>query len=224
MSSESPIAWLGRQKEKRALKLSIEHIEEIVETSESMKRAVHTFCENGEKIRENSEKVFDNEREADKVKSEIIEELSKGNFPPMRRENIIRLVLTADDIADNARAAAMKLTFLNPENVGEDLKKELKKLSDFAYEAVKLLKNAFSAMLDNPEAVREETAKVEKMEEKVDSFRSESLTPKLVKWADEANKPGTSYVLAEVENNIEESVDGTENCADVLREIAIESI
>lgn len=224
MSSESPIAWLGRQKEKRALKLSIKHIEEIVETSESMKRAVHTFCENGENIRENSEKVFDNERKADKVKSDIIEELSKGNFPPMRRENIIRLVLTADDIADNARAAAMKLTFLDPENVGEDLKKELKKLSDFAYEAAKLLKNAFSAMLDNPEAVREETAKVEKMEEKVDSFRSESLTPKLVKWADEANKPGTSYVLAEVENNIEESVDGTENCADVLREIAIESI
>lgn len=224
MSSRSPITWLGRQKEKKALQLSTEHIEEIVKTTESMKDTVHLFCNNGKNLREGAEDVFNNERKADKIKSQIIEELSKGNFPPMSRENIIRLILTADDIADNARAAAMKLTFLDPENVSDELKEELKKLSNFAFESTKLLKNAFSAMFEDPEAVREETAKVEKMEEKVDSFRAEKLTPTLVKWADESKLPGTSYVLAEVENNIENAVDETENCADVLREIAIESI
>lgn len=224
MPEESPLTWLGRQKEKKALQLSTDHIEEIVETAESMRNAVHLFCNNGENIREGAEKVFDNEREADKIKSQILKELSKGNFPPMSRENIIRLILTADDIADNARAAAMKLTFLDPKNVNEELKEELKKLSNFAFEATKLLKNAFSAMFENPEAVRKGTAEVEKMEEKVDSFRAKKLTPTLVKWADESKLPGTSYVLAEVENNIENVVDETENCADVLREIAIESM
>ncbi len=221
MSGENPLAWLGKRKEKRALRLSKKHMEEIVDTAKLMKDTVYLFCKNGENIRENAEKVLDQEREADEVKDEILEELSKGSFPPLSRENIIRLIMTADDIADNARAAAMKLTFLNSEEVDKGLKKSIMKLADFAHESSRILKEAFSATLENPENVREETAEVEKMEEKVDTFRAETLIPKLVKWADESHRPGTSIIIAEVENNIENVVDQTENCADVIREIAI---
>lgn len=224
MSSESPLAWLGRQKEKRALKLCKRHMDEIVNTAEMMKKAVHLFCENSENIRAEAEEVMDKERIADNTKSEILEELSKGSFPPLSRENIVRLIMTADDIADNARAAAMKLTFLEPESVDEDVKNYLKELSDLAYETTVALKDAFSATLERPESVREETRKVEKLEEKVDNFRAEKLIPQIVKWADESHKPGTSFVIAEVEDNIEEVVDQSENCADVIREIAIGSV
>ncbi len=223
MSSENPLAWLGKRREKRALKLSKKHMKEIEETVKLMKDTVYLFCENEENIRENAEKVLDQERKADEVKDEILEELSKGNFPPLSRENIIRLIMTADDIADNARAAAMKLTFLNPEDVDKDLKESIMKLADFGHESSRVLKEAFSATLENPENFGEETAKVEKMEEKVDTFRAETLIPKLVKWSDESHKPGTSIIITEVENNIENVVDQTENCADVIREIAIGS-
>lgn len=221
MSSDSPLAWLGKRKEKRALKLSKNHMKEIVKTAELMKETVFLFCENGENIREKAEEVLDNERKADEIKDEILEELSKGNFPPLSRENIIRLIMTADDIADNARAAAMKLTFLNPESVDPELKGSLRKLADFSHESTKILKKSFSASLENPSSVRKKTGEVEKMEEKVDTFRAETLIPQLVKWADESHKPGTSIIVTEVENNIENVVDQTENCADVLREITI---
>lgn len=224
MSSDSSITWLGREEEKKALELADKHMEEIVKTTESMKEAVHLFCNEERNVREESEKVFDNEREADRIKSETLKELSKGNFQPMNRENIIRLILSADDIADNARAAAMKLSFLDQKNVNEELKEELKKLSDFALEATRLLKKAYSAIFEDPETVHEKTAEVEKMEEKVDTFRSKKITPTMVKWADDANLAGTSYILAEVEENIEKAVDGTENCADVLRKIVIGSM
>lgn len=223
MSSESPLAWLGRQKEKRALKLCERHLGEIVDTAEAMRDTVHLFCENGGEIRSKAEGVMDKERVADKTKSEILEELSKENFPPLSRENIVRLIMTADDIADNARAASMKLTFLDPESVGTDVKRSLKKLSDYAYESTVILREAFSATLEDPKSVKEQTAKVEEKEEEVDNFRAEKLIPQIVKWADESHKPGTSFVIAEVEDNIEEVVDQSENCADVIREIAIGS-
>lgn len=221
MPSESPLAWLGKRKEKRALKLSKKHMEEIVKTAELMKETVFLFCENGKNIRKKAEEVLDNERKADETKNEILEELSTGSFPPLNRENIIRLIMTADDVADNARAAAMKLTFLNPERVDQEIKELLKKLADFSHESTRILKKSFSASLEEPSTVREETGKVEKMEEKVDTFRAETLIPKLVKWADETQRCGTAILMTEVENNIEEVVDQTENCADVIREIAI---
>lgn len=224
MTSKKSIFWLGRTNEKEALKLSTNHIKEIVNTIDTMKETVSLFCEDRKNIREKAKKVLDKERKADEIKRDILEELSKGKFPPANRENIIRLILSSDDIADNGRAAALKISFLNPDNVRTDLKDKLKNLSKLAYESTILLEDAFSAMFENPEKVREKAAEVERMEEEVDSFRAESLTPNLVDWANDCKLTGTSYVLAEVENNIENVVDGTEDSADVLREIAIESM
>ena len=221
MSSEKSISWLGKQKEKRALNLSKEHIDQIVDTAELMKNAITKFCENDENIDADSDDVFNKEKQADETKAKILTELSKGNFPPMSREKIMRLVTTADDIADNARAAAMKLSLLKAEEIDKDLKKDLGKLSEYAYESTKLLKIAFDALLEDPESAIEKTEKVEDMEEKIDFFHAENLTPKLIKWADESHKPGSSYVLTEVEDNIEEVADQAENCADAIREIAI---
>lgn len=224
MSPENPLAWLGKQKEKRALTLCKGHMEKIVKVTDSMGNAVYSFCDGKKNFKKESKMVFDNERAADRKKAEVLEELSKGNFPPLSREMIIRLLMTVDDIADNARAAAMKLTFLKSEDISEDVKEGLKKLSDLAKEATVLLKESFSLLLEDPQKAVDKTGEVEKIEEKGDYFRAENLTPKLVKWADESQRPGTSYTLVEVEGNIEEVLDQAENSADVIREIAIRSM
>lgn len=225
MPEEKTLAWLGKHKERRALDLCKEHMDEIVDTVEAMRVAVHSFSENSDSIDEDAKRVVDSERDADEKKAEVLDELSKGNFPPLSREMIIRLVMTMDDIAENARATATKLTFLNPEDVGDEVKEGLKEVSDFAKEAVDYLEKAFSVLLyENPEEGIERTGKVEKMEEKVDHFRARRLLPEIVNWADSCEKSGTAGLLKEIEANIEEVVDQTENSADVIREIAIGSI
>ncbi len=221
MPKEKPILWLGKQKEKRALKLSKEHMNEIVKVVEAMKELVYSFSKGERDLETKSKKVMDEEKKADSKKAEVIDELSKGNFPPLNREMIIRLIMTTDDIADNARAASAKLTFLNPKNIDDDVKKGLKNLADLAFESSKLLEEAFSLLIKDPEKAIEKTEEVEKIEEKADYFRAKNLTPLLVKWADDSQKPGTSYFLWEVEDNIEEVLDQSENSADVIREIAI---
>ncbi|KXA91685.1 hypothetical protein AKJ57_00310 [candidate division MSBL1 archaeon SCGC-AAA259A05] len=222
MSPEESLSWLGRQREERALTLCDEHLSRVVKVVDSLRKTFYSFAEGGEDITSNSKKVIEGEKEADNKKAEVLKEVSKGTLPRVSREAIIRLIITTDDIAENARAAVEKLSFLDPEDVDENVKGGLKEISDYSCESVKLLKDAFSISLhENLEEAINKTEEIEKMEEKVDHFRAENLLPKIIEWTNNSRKPGNSILLVEIESNIEEVVDNTENSADIIREIVI---
>lgn len=217
--------WFGRKKEERVLKLSENHLEKVTEVVEAMKDAINSFKRKTGEVRDFSKKAIDKEREADREKGKVLKELATGNFPQVSGEAVMRLILSTDDIAENARAAVEKLVFLNPNDVDEEIRTELEKLANFAYESVNLLKTVYSISLyeDLEEAV-EKTEQVEKMEEKVDHFRADKMTPKIIEWANKSDKTGDIIVLVEVEGNIEEVVDQAENSVDVIREIALGTV
>lgn len=223
MSSEEPLSWFGKREEK-AFELCESHINKVVEVAKLMKNTIDSFRENPESLSDNSKKVLKKEREADEIKTEVLEELSHGSFSMGGGESIIRLIMATDDIAENARAAVEKIAFLNSEEIDDEIKKELEKLSDFAQESVVLLRDAFMTLLheDLEEAIIK-TEKVEKMEEKVDHYRAETITPKLIEWANNSSQTGNSIFLVEIENNIEKVVDKSEDSADTIREIALEN-
>lgn len=226
MTPERSVAWLGREKERRALDFCLQHIDKIIETVEAMDETVYSFSKGSNKFKKKSEKVLDKEREADRIQEKIINELSKGRYLPLSREKIIRLSITAEHIADNARAAAVKLTYLNPKNIDEDIRDGLSQLSHFSSESVKILKETYTLLLEDEdiEATINKTEEVEKMEEKIDYFRANELIPRIVNWADEFHRPGTTIHLIQIEENIEEVSDQVENTADAIREIALGSM
>lgn len=223
VGSRTPMEWWGKEKRSEVLKVSKKHIEEILKTVEKMNKAVRIFCdiENQEKIREASEEVMKAEREADKIKKEILDNLSRETFHPISREEIVRLIMTADDIADNAKGAAAKISLIDSNILNEELRGSFKNLAHLALESVELLESTYSTFLENPEDALEMTDEVEKLEEKIDYFRAKKLIPKIIDWADEINKAGSSIILVEIEDNIEEVADQTENVADSIRKIAI---
>lgn len=223
MTSKRSLVWLGKAKEKQALKLFKKHIKSILETTELMDKTIHAFCNNEKDIKENSNRTQKKERDADIVKSEILNELSKGNFPPISSEAIIRLVTSADDIATNARGAASKITLLDPSELNKELRNDLKTFSSLVLETIKLLDNTYSIFLKNPKKSLIKTDEVEKMEEKIDHFRYNKVLPQLINWADQIQKPGTSMALLNIEENLEESADQAENVADIIRGFAIRS-
>lgn len=221
MSPEESLSWLGKQREERALTLCDEHLSNVVEVVDSLRKTFYSFAD-GEQIATNSEKVIEGEKAADNKKAEVLREVSKETLPRVSRESIIRLIITTDDIAENARAAVEKLSFLDPKDVDEEVREGLKEISDYACESVKLLEEAFSICLhENLEDAINKTEEIEKMEEKVDHFRAENLLPKIIEWTNNSKKPGNSILVMEIENNIEEVVDNTENSADIIREIVI---
>lgn len=224
MSEGKSINWLGKSKEKSALKLCKDHMNKIVEVSELTNEAIKLFGKDKGKFQNAAQKVMEGEKAADEKKSEVLRELSKGNFPPLSREMIIRLLLTTDDIGDNSRAAAMKLSFLDPDKIDDEIIDNLEELSKFLKKSSKNLKETFSLLLEDPETAIDKTEEVEDIEEEADDFKNKTLIPSLVEWADKSKTPGTSYMLVEVGNNVEEAVDRTENAADIIREIAIRTI
>ncbi|KXB07982.1 hypothetical protein AKJ56_02035, partial [candidate division MSBL1 archaeon SCGC-AAA382N08] len=139
---------------------------------------------------------------------------------------IIRLTINSERIADNAKAAVEKLSYLDPTDIDEDICKMLRQLSHFSLETVKILKTAFSTLCEdeNIQATIEKTEDVEKMEEKVDYYRANELIPRIVEWANEKNNAGTTILLIQIEENIEEVSDQSENTSDAIREIALASL
>ncbi|KXA97431.1 hypothetical protein AKJ38_01235 [candidate division MSBL1 archaeon SCGC-AAA259I14] len=225
MDSDKPVNWLGRRKERKAVKLSVDHAAEVLQAVIGMNETVQSFNKGPDDLVERIDRVFDKEREADKVKEEITTELSEGAYLPPSRGHLLRLITTADDIADNARAAAAKLEFLEPGEVDGDISNGLAQLAYLSQECVKPLKRAFTLLFEK-ENVKEsigETEKVEKMEEKIDYFRANNLIPKIVEWADRSHRPGMTILITQIEENIEEVADQAENTADTIREIALGS-
>lgn len=220
--STSSAVWLGREREKAILELCRQHMEKIVETVNHMGENIHAFCDMDTKKAEGAFKmVFKMEREADEIKRGILDELSKGIFHPINRDEIIRLVLTADDIATNAKATTRRLKLIPPRKLDERLRGRLREFSDILLEIARLLGKSFEALPKEPGKARELADEVERLEEKIDDLRMESMMPEVVAWGDRSGKPGLSLMLKDVIDHMENVADRCEDVADVIRGIAI---
>ncbi len=156
IKSGSSMIWLGRQRERKILESCEEHVNKVLEVA---REAYNTFMAfyNGDRrgVDECFKKVFELERQADTVKDKIIEELSKGLFHPINREEVIRLILTTDDIADFAKSSARRLLFIQPEDVSPELREAIKIFADLFVKATESVNKAFKKLLKNPgEAIK----------------------------------------------------------------------
>ena len=218
----SSVVWLGKGREKAILNLCNQHMEKIVESVSWMGKNIHAFCDGDEKkIRTTFKEVSRKEREADEIKEKILDDLSKGMFHPINRDEIIRLVLTADDIATNAEATTRRLKFISPREIGSKLKNVLKELSDILLDEAKLLSKASTALSKKPKEAMEFADKVERLEEKIDDFRMEAVMPAAIACCNRSKKTGLCLMLKDVIDHMEAVADRCEDVADVIRVVAI---
>lgn len=213
--------WFGRKREIEIFNICRVHMETIVSVVAAMRDLVHLMCE-GEFDRacELFKVVFDRERDADDVKERILDELSKGPFHPIDREDIIHLVLTADDLAANAKSASRKLCLVKPSDMPDDVKRDLKKMADMVYEIAVKLKDAFNILIENPKKAIEAAEEVERLEERIDDHRVDLLA-EILRWADVAEKVSHWLLVKEAVENMEMIADKAEDTADVIRVISI---
>ena len=214
-----PAIWIGRRKQREILKLSGRHLSKIIELTKNFHAFVEAFSTNNlNDLKRCFEEIFRHEREADDEKEKIISEVSRGPFHPMDREDLLRLVMTMDDIAANVKAASRKLLYLDPNEIPENVKVDLIKLSDLVLDIVLKLEEALTALIDGSEDVLKKADMVERKEEEIDEFRSEFIM-KVLRWGDEMRKISSLLMLKEAIENLENSSDKAEDVADVIRGI-----
>jgi len=213
--------WISKQKEKEVMRLCITHADEILTTVMQMKQVVYSFCGDDVEGAKNAFKqVFDSERKADEIKRRVLEELSKGPFHPMDREDVMRLVLMADDVGANAKSAARKINFSSSTDLGADIKTGLRQLADMLVEIVAKMKIAIEKLLREPGNAIKLADELETLEERIDEHRVELLV-KIIKIGDRTEGFSSWLMLKEAVENMENVADKSEDVADVVRIIAI---
>lgn len=222
MKSTSSFIWLGKEREKEVFKLCEEHMNKIVATIVGLKKTVYAFCDSdATKMNSAFAEVSDREKEADEIKRKVIEELSKGIFHPINREEIIRLILTADDVATNAQAATRRLKLIPLGKLEEGLKAGLKTMSDELVNIVERVSNALRTLTKNPHDAIGLANEAETIEENIDDFRMDQLVPKLIATLNRCKTIGFCLMLKETIDRMEDVADRCEDVADVIRGIAI---
>jgi hypothetical protein len=215
------MVWLSRREEKKILNLCKNHLDKIVETVKEMARVVHSFCdEDFNALEDHYQKTFNNERAADEIKRQILHDISQGPLHPIDREELIRLVLTADDIAENAKSGARKLRLTSKESLTDEIKINLKEMANRCVEIVEKVRTAFSALSEGVDVAIKEANDVELLEESIDEFRI-GLIKLVLTYGDKTKKIASWLMLLNTIENMEEVADHSEDVADVIRTIAI---
>jgi len=215
----NPSIWIGRRRERDILRLTERHLSEITSLATMLKDFIQTFSSNNvEGMEKAFEEIFRLEREADDEKEKIIIELSKGPFHPMDREDIMRLVLTMDDIAANIKAASRKLLYLDPMNVPNEVKRDVSELINMVYDTVISLGEALTGLIEGSKDILKLADTVERKEEAIDEFRV-GLIAKVLEWGEKSKRISALLMLKEAIENLEEAADRTEDVADIIRGI-----
>jgi len=165
--------------------------------------------------------IFRLEKNADDIKRRLIDELSKGVFHPLDREDLLRLVLTCDDIAAYIKSCGKKLEIIIeakqsiPDEFIEyyiDVSSNITNAIDYIIESIKHLPSSINKAI-------EYTHKIEEIEEKIDEYRYEFLKKIVFKFSD---KIDIHYLLLkEAIDDLEMASDKCEDVGDIIRTIAV---
>ena len=211
--------WLGKRREKDILRLTEKHLRKIISLAITLKDFIQAFSSNStENMEKTFKEIFRLEREADDEKENIIVELSKGPFHPMDREDIMRLVLTMDDIAANIKAASTKLLYVDPVNVPDNVKTDTVELVNRVYDIVMSFGDALQGLIEGSKDVLKLAENVERKEEAIDEFRV-VLIAKILEWGEKSQRISALLMLKEAVENLETASDSTEDAADIIRGI-----
>lgn len=219
-------SWISKRREEAILSMELEHLSHILEASKLMISLVQAFKR---KSREDVEKLYtqikEEERNADKVKDHIIEQLSTGTFHPIDREELLRVVLAADDIAAYLKSAGRRILLLCrlEFEIPVNLLDPLEKIAELVRESVETIIEAVRLVRNEPKKTIQLAKMVEKMEEEADDIRS-ATEERILEWCNVKAAPGTCIALYNSLTSLEMSTDKCEDTADLLRSIAILSI
>ena len=218
IESRNIFGWLGMKQEEVMLKDAQKHVDVTYETVVNFKEAVRSYAEGNFKARtEFVDLVRKNEREADAIRSKMVDMLSESPLLPPDREDLMHFVKTLDRIADWTSGTARLLNFLE-EQLSAEVMKNISLATDIIFDSISKLKDAIHALTKNDlkQAIRDCHA-VEELETKADD-QKQVLIGAIIHSKLEATKLIIVYHLAET---LEGITDKIEDASDFIKVIAI---
>ncbi len=212
-------AWISRRRERYLLKIYLDHLEAVKNVVEKALEAIRFFSKGDlEGTRKAYEEVFREERRADDVKQKLLDELARGMIHPIDREELIRLVVVSDDIADYAKSGVRRLLYLDPQRMPKELLAKIETITAKLLEQVKLAIKATEELTRDPRESIRLANSIERLEEEVDEIRGEAEEQALEMCREDARD---CLVALRVIESMEIATDRAEDLGDVIRSIAL---
>jgi predicted phosphate transport protein (TIGR00153 family) len=213
------IKWFEKRRETRALGIMQRHLSITMTIVADLGQAVDAAVKkNSEEMRKCVERITSDEKEADSLRREFMDELSRGELPPSDREDLMHLMKRVDMVADWSRESTRLLNVLPMEKVPESLQNACVRMVEGDKACAVALRNCIEKMtVDRQEALKA-ADEVERKEEIVDEIHERS---RRLLAEEELLKAGVAVLIGQLLESLETVADSCEDACDQVRVIIV---
>lgn len=218
--SRNILGWLGMKQEQLILEDANKHVDVTYQTVEWFKKAIQAYIAgDAEGKKKAIEMVRDCERQADALRSKMVDELSEGLLVPPDREDLMHFVKSLDRIADWTNGAARLLDFIEAK-LPQAVLDQLSVATDIIFNSISKLREGIQSVMKNDlkQAIADCNA-VEVYETQADD-QKRILIGTIIKAKLDAPTLLLTYQLAEYMEGVTDKI---EDAADFIKVLAIKS-
>lgn len=213
--------WFAPKRGEKVLEMVEKHLELTKNAVISLHQMVEKAAECDE---EECKLAFLNvskmEMQADELRRDMVEELTKGEMFPEERDDLMELVRAVDWIADWSKEAGRILTSIPFDKAPDEIKKETMNMVKANVDCVEVLSKAIEILPKDPAEALNLADEVEMLEETIDDLYGE-IRSYFATLSFPEFSTGSLILLNEFFDAIETIADWCENTADIVRAIAV---
>ncbi|MEM3626958.1 MAG: DUF47 family protein [Candidatus Bathyarchaeia archaeon] len=213
------IRWFEKRRETQALSIVQRHLALTVGIVEDLEKAIMAAIKNDKKeMWACIERVTRSEREADSLRRKVMDELSKGELPPIDRVDLMDLVKRVDMVADWSRESTRVLGAIPMDHVTNPIKEAFTEMVKSIKECVSSLQKCVNKMMTKPEEALQAADAVEREEEKVDDIHEKA---RALLGTENLPSAGVAVLVSQLFESIEMIADSCEDACDQVRIIMV---
>lgn len=213
------IKWFAKRKETKALIAVQRHLALTTGIVEDLEKAIRAAIEGDlEEMQTYIERVASSEKEADKLRRGVMDEVSTGELPPTDREDLMSLVKRVDMVADWSRESTRILGAIPMADVPPSIKEAAIKMVVSVKECAVSLQKCVNKIMTKPEEALQAADVVEREEERVDDIHEKA---RVLMGKEDLPKAGVAVLVGQLFEALEMIADSCEDACDQVRIIIV---
>lgn len=203
----------SRNIERKAFYISQDHARVIASAVRELRMLIDDWIKgNKSGVQDRHNKISKYEKEANFIKWSLLDELSSA-ATLIQREDLMRLVMQTDMIADNVEAVAYKISLSGNMKLPAKIVEDFKKMMDTVVLTMDKLRECILALDQNIDKAAQISKQVDETEEQTDSLHRGLMKDIL----DEISDYKQMYKISNIIEQLEETSDQIKASADNAR-------
>lgn len=213
------LKWFEKRRETKALETLQRHLAMTTRLVEDLEQAVDAAIKNDEKeMQKCIRRVKSGEEEGDVLRRKIMDDISKGELPPVDRADLMDLVKRVDMVADWTRESTRVLGAIPMEQLPTQIMNEFMEMVHNVKGCAVSLQKCINKMMVKPDEALEAADAVEREEEKVDDIHEKA---RILLGRTSLQNVGVVVLAAQLFEAIEMIADSCEDACDQVRVIMV---